>query len=161
MSTKICQASKQVSTTQTSRKKSTSAFYLVQGGKKPYFVSEDAADVNTKVEIVGTSETESVGNEILCNAREDVERYRKKEISATELKNKYPKTYTNWDGMKARCRMPKDGQADAIKLDSRFLKFADFLFHMGPRPTNNSSLDRKDPTGPYYLENVRWASKQT
>lgn len=90
----------------------------------------------------------------------DVELFRAKKITATELKNRYRGTYTNWSGMKSRCqKFDEQTGFPSIELDPSFEKFHDFLEIMGPRPEQSWSIDRINPTGAYMRDNVRWASK--
>ena len=94
-------------------------------------------------------------------AIKDVELFRAGNITATELRRKYAATYTNWSGMKTRCRADRKTGISPVALHPSFDRFADFLETMGPRPEPTWSLDRIDPTGPYSPDNVRWASKTT
>jgi len=50
---------------------------------------------------------------------------------------------------------------ERVSVDNRFQRFPDFLKHMGPKPDRTHTLDRIVRTGPYTLENVRWADKTT
>ena len=132
------------------------------GANQPDEISEQVGASHPK-EITPTL-SETTNSEITPNhlqAIEDVRQFHEGAINATELRNRHPQTYKNWDDMKQRCRgNPKKG-IPPIALDPSFEKFADFLKIVGPRPDPTWSLDRIDPTGPYSLENVRWASKTT
>lgn len=145
--------------------------YLVKGGSKP---ASDNATKNLQdiYEQVGlshpkeiepssteTNETEKSPQHI--QAIVDVEQFRAGKIKATELRKRHPETYKNWSGMKQRCKADPQTGISPVALHSSFVKFADFLAIMGPRPLQSWSLDRINPTGPYSPDNVRWASKTT
>lgn len=68
--------------------------------------------------------------------------------------------------MRTRCNNPNCHAYDryggrGIKHDPRWFRFENFLTDMGERPAG-TTLDRKDPDGPYNKDNCRWlsASKQ-
>lgn len=75
--------------------------------------------------------------------------------SPIPLRKRYPSEYNSWRNVKTRA---KDEQ---VALDPRFEKFEDFLRHMGEKPDPTHTLDRMQQSGPYTLENVRWADKTT
>lgn len=91
----------------------------------------------------------------------DVELNRVGLLTTTKLRERYSKTYKNWDDMKQRCKANPQGGKPPITLDPSFEKFSDFLHISGPRPELRWSIDRIDPTGPYSADNCRWASKKT
>ena len=73
--------------------------------------------------------------------------------------------YKAWHNMISRCYNPEyDHYAD---YGGRGIKVADewredpwmFLLHVGPRPSNDHSLDRVDNDWDYLPENVRWATQ--
>ena len=75
-------------------------------------------------------------------------------LTRTQLRKKYPLTYSSWRNMKQRC---KDG---SYKLHPDFADFVSFLKCIGPRPAKDYSVDRIDPANPEYSpENCRWAGK--
>ena len=64
--------------------------------------------------------------------------------------------------MKSRCKkIDALKRLPSIELHPSFEKFPNFLEIMGPRPEPSWSIDRIDPLGPYFPDNVRWASKTT
>lgn len=71
------------------------------------------------------------------------------------LREQYPSEYNTWKNMKTRAKNER------VSVDNRFQRFPDFLKHMGPKPDRTHTLDRIVRTGPYTLENVRWADKTT
>lgn len=71
--------------------------------------------------------------------------------------------YFVWQGMRARCRNPKnkhfaDYGGRGIKICARWQEFGAFFFDMGPRPTPQHTLDRKNNDGHYEPKNCRWAT---
>lgn len=60
-----------------------------------------------------------------------------------------------WENMKNRTA------GDYADLDSRFEEFPDFISHMGPRPSKQHSIHRKDNDQGYSPENCEWADKKT
>ncbi len=72
--------------------------------------------------------------------------------------------YGIWRTMLSRCRNPKFPTfkrygARGVRVCERWYKFENFLSDMGPRPSDNHSLDRIDNAGNYEPGNVRWATK--
>lgn len=69
--------------------------------------------------------------------------------------------YAAYQNAKYRCTNPKsDAWSHYGGRGIRFLftSFDQFLTELGPRPTPQHSLDRKDNDGPYAPGNVRWST---
>jgi hypothetical protein len=73
--------------------------------------------------------------------------------------------YNSWHSMKQRCINPDNKDYDnyggrGIKVCDRWLNsFENFLIDMGPKPSENHSLDRyPDTNGHYEFNNCRWAT---
>jgi hypothetical protein len=69
--------------------------------------------------------------------------------------------YTAWNNAKKRCSNPMHPQwpyygGRGIKF--LFTSFERFFAELGPRPSPQHSLDRKDNDGNYEPGNVRWAT---
>ena len=79
------------------------------------------------------------------------------EMSAGELRTKYPGEYGSWKNMKSRC---KQGLG---LLHPDFADFRSFLANVGPRPSNGrTSLDRRDNLNRMYGPGlVRWSDDKT
>lgn len=69
--------------------------------------------------------------------------------------------YRVWVGMKARCYHPKTKGYSryggrGIKVCDRWFRFKHFIEDMGPRPSKDHDLARKDPNGHYEPNNCEW-----
>ena len=72
--------------------------------------------------------------------------------------------YWTWADMKSRCNDPKQNGYEnyggrGICYSSDWRHFANFVRDMGPKPTPNHTLERKDVDGDYCAENCVWATR--
>jgi hypothetical protein len=87
-------------------------------------------------------------------AREDVEKVKRGTMTKGELRDKYALTASSHRNMKDREKWGK------CKVHSEFELFHSFLWHMGPRPVKNYTLDRIDNDNPLYGPGLcRWLDK--
>lgn len=73
--------------------------------------------------------------------------------------------YSTWVNMKTRCYNPNNEKypvygGRGIKVCDRWLKFQNFYDDMGPRPSENHSLDRIRNDRDYEPSNCRWATQK-
>lgn len=73
--------------------------------------------------------------------------------------------YFAWQQMINRCTNPKYQHfhcygGRGIQICERWMKFENFFFDMGFRPSPKHSLDRRETNGNYEPGNCRWATKQ-
>ena len=72
--------------------------------------------------------------------------------------------YSSWAHMIARCNNPKNdgykwyGAKGVFVYPEWIASPADFIAHVGPRPSPAHTIDRIDPSGNYVPGNVRWAT---
>lgn len=100
-----------------------------------------------------------------CLQREAASKSRRKH-GATANGRRPPREYMIWLNMRSRCRNPANkgfayyGGRGIEICDRWFDSFEAFMADIGPRPSHNHSVERKDNDGPYSPDNCKWASKK-
>ncbi len=82
----------------------------------------------------------------------------------THGKSKTAIEYPVWEGMRGRCRNPRNAAYNdyggrGIKVCERWDDFSAFVSDVGPRPSMEHSLDRMDVNGDYEPSNCRWVTQ--
>lgn len=76
-------------------------------------------------------------------------------LSATDLRNTYPKEYGSWQNRKGWAK------ANNVQWHPDMETFQGFLSILGPIPHKDWTLDRINSRGAYIPANLRWADKKT
>ena len=76
---------------------------------------------------------------------------------------RYAPEYSNWVHMRARCndKNNKYYGSKGIKVCDRWNNsIKNFIDDMGPKPSSEYSIDRKDSNGDYTKDNCKWSNKK-
>ena len=77
------------------------------------------------------------------------------QLSDMGLRQKYPREANTHKNMLARSKI------HGYKVDKELKKFRSFLSIVGPKRSDEDTLDRTNNDGGYTINNVRWADKKT
>ncbi len=69
-------------------------------------------------------------------------------------------TYKSWQNMRGRCNNANRPDYAHVSVCDRWGSFEAFLEDMGPRPSEEHSIDRLDHAGDYEPGNCRWATDE-
>lgn len=103
----------------------------------------------------------TAGNTISCGC---VREMRQKTNRLTHGLCKTPE-YKTWTRMLTRCFNKRNRGyryygSRGITISPRWLRFENFYRDMGPRPSAQYSIERKDNAGNYCKQNCKWATKK-
>lgn len=77
---------------------------------------------------------------------------------------KYTPEYNAWVAMRQRCNNPAGHNSlyySEITICPEWDDVKQFITDMGPRPSKNHQLDRRDNTKGYCKDNCRWVDRRT
>ena len=102
---------------------------------------------------------------VTAERKEAVKSLRKSKLESCmqRLKEAYPAEWSAYANAKQRCTNPKNpgykhyGGRGILFLFSNFREFWEYI---GPRPSEELSLDRENNDGNYEAGNVRWATQK-
>ena len=79
-------------------------------------------------------------------------------------RHSHPNEHSSWSSMKARCdnckhKSYKHYGGRGISYTPAWAKFSNFLADMGPKPSADYQIERKDYNGHYRKDNCKWIPK--